>query len=197
MSQKIAAADWHAGDSVFCLLVITVSSVICLFQICLAGFFLLSAIAFMAFHGLSIGPACFLIPAEIFPLRVRGLGMGIAVAFNWGANVLVAGLVPIIIHTAGVAALFGLFFATTLVAWLIFLFIYPGNQRQTLEQIERNVSANLPCIQLGTPYDSTIKNKTALVTAAGQGIGQQQPLLLHRQVHASSHWISIPMHWKL
>jgi len=41
----------------------------------LGWLFFICAIVFMIFHGISIGPACFLIPAEIFPLRIRGLGM--------------------------------------------------------------------------------------------------------------------------
>lgn len=118
--------------------------------ITLGWIFLLSAVVFMAFHGISIGPACFLIPAEIFPARVRGVGMGISVAFNWGANVLVAALVPILIKNFGVSSVFSVFFVITMVAWLVFYFYIPETKGTTLEQIERNVFANLPAAELGS-----------------------------------------------
>jgi sugar porter (SP) family MFS transporter len=117
--------------------------------IALGWTFLMSAIIFMAFHGISIGPACFLIPSEVFPLRVRGLGMGISVAFNWGANVIVASLVPVVINSAGVAALFGGFFVITVIAWFVFYFYIPETKETTLEQIERNVLANVRSRDLG------------------------------------------------
>ncbi len=115
----------------------------------LGWIFLISAIIFMAFHGISIGPACFLIPSEVFPLRVRGLGMGISVAFNWGANVIVASLVPVVINRFGVASLFGGFFVITIIAWLVFYFYIPETKGATLEQIERNVLANVRSRDLG------------------------------------------------
>ncbi len=115
----------------------------------LGWIFLMSAIVFMAFHGISIGPACFLIPSEVFPLHVRGLGMGISVAFNWGANVIVAGLVPVVINSFGVAALFGGFFVITVIAWLVFYYAIPETKETTLEQIERNVFANVRLRDLG------------------------------------------------
>lgn len=117
--------------------------------VALGWIFFISAVVFMAFHGISIGPACFLIPAEVFPLRVRGLGMGVSVAFNWGANVIVASLVPSIIQDFGVATLFAGFFIITVIAWLVFYFYIPETKATSLEQIERNVLANVSCRDLG------------------------------------------------
>lgn len=116
----------------------------------LGWIFLISAVVFMLFHGISIGPACFLIPSEVFPLRVRGLGMGVSVAFNWGANVIVAALVPVIIQYLGVASLFAAFFIVTVVAWLVFYYYIPETKGASLEQIERNVFADVPCVKLGS-----------------------------------------------
>lgn len=112
--------------------------------------FLISAIVFMAFHGISIGPACFLIPAEVFPARVRGLGMGISVAFNWGANVIVAATVPVVIKYLGVSTLFGAFFVITVIGWVVFRYYIPETKGTTLEQIERNILANVKARDLGS-----------------------------------------------
>jgi sugar porter (SP) family MFS transporter len=132
------------------LLCITLGFALVTNSTALGWIFLINAIVFMAFHGISIGPACFLIPSEVFPIRVRGLGMGISVAFNWGANVIVAALVPVIIQYVGVASLFATFFLITVIAWLVFYFYIPETKGTTLEQIERNVLANKACVELGT-----------------------------------------------
>lgn len=131
------------------LLIITVGFIFVKTPFALGMLFLVSAIVFMAFHGISIGPACFLIPAEIFPTKVRGLGMGVSVAFNWGANVVVAAMLPLIIQYFGVATLFGGFFVITVIAWLVFYYFIPETKGTTLEQIERNVLANVKSRDLG------------------------------------------------
>lgn len=140
----------------FILLVISLSFSLIINPMVLGWIFLICAIVFMAFHGISIGPACFLIPAEIFPARVRGLGMGISVAFNWGANVIVAAALPSVIQHFGVAVLFAAFFVITIIGWLIFYFYIPETKGTTLEQIECNVLANVKSRDLGNTYEKTL-----------------------------------------
>ncbi len=93
---------------------------------------------FMLFHGIGIGPACFLIPAEIFPLRIRGRGMGISVACNWGANVIVTFIVPTGLALLGAGKLFLGFFLVSTLGYIIFYFIVPETRGMTLEEIETN-----------------------------------------------------------
>ena len=111
--------------------------------------FFICALIFMAFHGISIGPACFLIPSEVFPTRVRALGMGVSVAFNWGANVIIAAIIPTVIKNYGVADLFGGFFVMTIIGWLVFKYYIPETKGVTLEQIENNVINNVKARALG------------------------------------------------
>src|SRR3990167_7865538 len=119
------------------LLVITVGFSVVRNPMGLGWIFLISAIVFMAFHGISIGPACFLIPSEVFPTKVRGLGMGVSVAFNWGANVIVAAMLQLVIEYFGVATLFAAFFILTILAWFVFHYFIPETKGTSLEQIER------------------------------------------------------------
>ena len=53
--------------------------------------------------------ASWIIPSEVFPIRVRGKAIGLATMGNWTANVIVAFLTPILIRP-DVANVSGTFF---------------------------------------------------------------------------------------
>jgi MFS family permease len=109
----------------------------------------IGTVVFMIFHGIGIGPACFLIPAEIFPARVRGFGMGISVACNWGANVMVAYLTPVALGSIGAANLFFILFAVTVVGFVVFYLFVPETGNVSLEVIETNILDNVKSRNLG------------------------------------------------
>ena len=111
---------------------------------------LISMMLFVACQGFSTGPACWLIPSEIFPLKIRGVGMGIAVAFNWGTNVIVGFLFPIVLHRWGATASFGIFLVIAVIAALYFYFQVPETKNMSLERIEENLLQNKPLRELGS-----------------------------------------------
>ena len=115
----------------------------------LALLFLGSAIFFMLLHGTSIGPACFLIPSEIFPNQVRGIFMGISVAINWLANTIISILTPLIINSHGISSLFLIFFILTVIGFIIFYFFVPETKNVELETIEKNIINGSKCLYLG------------------------------------------------
>jgi len=49
----------------------------------------LSLAAYVGFFAIGLGPVFWLLIAEIFPLYIRGRGMGVATIANWGSNLLV------------------------------------------------------------------------------------------------------------
>ncbi|MGM0530763.1 MAG: sugar porter family MFS transporter [Bacteroidota bacterium] len=49
-----------------------------------------SMIIYIPFFALTLGPVGYVIMSEVFPTRVRGLGMSVALFFNWVANFVVA-----------------------------------------------------------------------------------------------------------
>ncbi|WP_338448126.1 MFS transporter [Niallia oryzisoli] len=76
--------------------------------------------------------------SEIFPARVRGLGMGTAVLFLWFCNFLVGLFFPILLNEVGLSATFFLF-AVFAILGVIFIAKYlPETRGLTLEQIEDN-----------------------------------------------------------
>jgi SP family galactose:H+ symporter-like MFS transporter len=49
----------------------------------------LSLAAYVGFFAIGLGPVFWLLISEIFPLYIRGRGMGAATIANWGSNLLV------------------------------------------------------------------------------------------------------------
>ncbi len=108
-----------------------------------------SMLFFIACQAIGTGPACWLIPSEIFPLKIRGAGMGLAVACNWGANVVVAFLFPIVLDRFGAAISFGIFLVIAIIAYCYFYVKVPETKNVSLEQIEKNLARNRPMRELG------------------------------------------------
>jgi MFS family permease len=106
-------------------------------------------IVFIACQAIGTGPACWLIPSEIFPVKVRGLGMGLSVAFNWGTNVVVAFLFPVILSSWGGANAFLVFLIIAVVALIYFYTNVPETKGVSLEQIEENLNAGKKMRDLG------------------------------------------------
>ncbi|KAA9394290.1 sugar porter family MFS transporter [Kocuria coralli] len=78
--------------------------------------------------------------AEIFPLHMRGLGIGISVFFGWTTNGLLALFVPTLISTIHITGTFFLFAAVGLLALLFVVRFVPETRGITLEKLEEDVS---------------------------------------------------------
>ncbi|MFT4220075.1 MAG: sugar porter family MFS transporter [Microbacterium sp.] len=77
--------------------------------------------------------------SEIFPLHMRGIGMGVSVLVLWLANGVLALLVPSIVNAVGM----GLFLIFAVVNVVSFLFIFrflPETRGRTLEELEEDVT---------------------------------------------------------
>lgn len=119
----------------------------------LLGFlFFVCSVLFMIVHGLSIGPACFLIPSEVFPNKIRGLGMGVSITTNWLSNVIIAALIPFILDYLGTPVLFAIFLILTIIGLVLFIFFIPETKGASLENIEKNILANVALRDIGGKY---------------------------------------------
>ena len=104
--------------------------------------------------GISLGPIMWLVIAEIFPLRVRGLGSSIATCVNWGSNWLVTITFLGLVHLLDASGTFWVYCIVTVIS-LFFIYAYvPETKGVSLEQIEENLYRGLPAKQLGK-HDST------------------------------------------
>ena len=84
-----------------------------------------------------LGPVFWLLIAEIFPMRVRGMAMSLATAINWAANLLVSSTFLSIVQVLGPANTFWLFGGISLVAWVFVFRLVPETRGRSLEDIER------------------------------------------------------------
>ncbi|MFP3126019.1 sugar porter family MFS transporter [Ectobacillus funiculus] len=95
-------------------------------------------VLYLAFYQGAIGPMTWLILAEIFPVRFRGIGMGISILFLWICNFFVGLFFPVLLNTVGLSGTFFLF-AVFGIGGIIFIAKYlPETRGLSLEQIEDN-----------------------------------------------------------
>ncbi len=102
---------------------------------------LFSMLIYIACFGFSLGPIMWLIIAEIYPLKVRGLGCSIATAANWGSNMLVALTFLSLIEFLGASYTFSIYCALSILSVLFVYYLVPETKDITLEQMEENLRA--------------------------------------------------------
>ena len=98
-------------------------------------------IGYIASFAISLGPLPHVIMSEVFPLSVRGPGMGMASVSNWGFNFIVVFLFPILLGAIGLAGTFGLFAVVCLGGIVFTLTRVPETNGSSLERIEAHLRA--------------------------------------------------------
>lgn len=91
-------------------------------------------------YGVSLAPVTWVLIAEIFPNRIRGAAISVAVSALWIACFILTFLFPILTGRVGMAATFWLY-AGICVLGFVFVFLrVPETKGKTLEQIERELA---------------------------------------------------------
>jgi major inositol transporter-like SP family MFS transporter len=101
-----------------------------------ASVVLLLTVTFLAFQQGAISPVTWLMLSEIFPLKLRGLGMGVCVLTLWIVNFLVGLLFPIMVAGIGISTTFFIFAALGVGAMFVARAVVPETKGRTLEQLE-------------------------------------------------------------
>lgn len=96
----------------------------------------IALLLYVGCYQLSFGPIGWLMISEIFPLRVRGRGLGIAVLVNFGVNALVTFAFSPMEELVGAGNVFFIFGVIAIVAVVFVYFIVPETKGLTLEEIE-------------------------------------------------------------
>lgn len=95
-------------------------------------------ITFLAFQQGAISPVTWLMLSEIFPLRLRGLGMGVTVFCLWIVNFLVGLTFPILLSQLGLSVTFFIFVGFGILSILFVAKFLPETKGLTLEELEAN-----------------------------------------------------------
>ena len=95
-------------------------------------------VAFLFFQQGFLSPVTWLLLSELFPVRLRGMGMGFAVLCLWVANFFVGFFFPQLLFSFGLSATFFIFAGIGLVGLLFVIKFVPETRGRSLEQIERD-----------------------------------------------------------
>lgn len=99
----------------------------------------------------AVSPVTWILLSEIFPLHIRGVGMGTSVFLMWTANAAITFSFPLVVDQVGVALTFGLF-AVLNVATLAFTIAFvPETRGRSLEQIEGHFRERYGAVALSAP----------------------------------------------
>jgi MFS transporter, SP family, major inositol transporter len=79
--------------------------------------------------------------AEIFPLHMRGLGIGVAVFFGWTTNALLALFFPSLVAATGITGAFFLFAGVGVIALIFVVTQVPETRGVSLEKLEKDVTS--------------------------------------------------------
>ncbi|MDA7026609.1 sugar porter family MFS transporter [Bacillus sp. CLL-7-23] len=95
-------------------------------------------VTFLTFQQGAVSPVTWLMLSEIFPLRLRGLGMGVTVFCLWIANFFVGFTFPILLEKIGLSSTFYIFVGLGLASIIFVKIFLPETKGLTLEQLEHN-----------------------------------------------------------
>src|SRR5579859_285697 len=101
-------------------------------------FMLVLVVAAIACYAMSLAPVTWVIISEIFPNRIRGRAMSIAVMSLWIACFILTYTFPFLNHSLGPAMTFWIYAAVCVAGFLFVNFQLPETRGKTLEEIERS-----------------------------------------------------------
>ncbi len=93
-------------------------------------------VLFLAFQQGAISPVTWLMLSEIFPTRLRGLGMGVTVFCLWIINFSIGLMFPVLLASVGLSTTFFIFVALGILAMTFVFKFLPETKGLSLEQLE-------------------------------------------------------------
>jgi SP family sugar porter-like MFS transporter len=92
-------------------------------------------------YALSLAPVTWVLISEIFPNRLRGIGVSISVSALWSASFLLTFTFPILNRVLGNAGTFWTYAGVCLVGFFFVYLRIPETKGKTLEEIEREFTS--------------------------------------------------------
>jgi major inositol transporter-like SP family MFS transporter len=108
------------------------------------GFVILAfTVTFLAFQQGAISPVTWLMLSEIFPLKIRGMGMGISVFVLWMVNFAVSFTFPVLVDAITISNTFFVFVVLGVGAILFAYKFVPETRGRSLEELEQDFKGQL------------------------------------------------------
>jgi sugar porter (SP) family MFS transporter len=105
----------------------------------LAWLAVVTLMVYVASFAISLGPIFWLLIAEIYPLRVRGIAEGSAAGVNWAFNFLVSLTFLTLVELLGPSLTFWVYALLGIGSWLFSYYLVPETKGRTLEEIEHSL----------------------------------------------------------
>lgn len=99
-------------------------------------------LAAIACYAVSLAPVTWVLISEIFPTRVRGAAVSIAVICLWAANWALTQFFPVLNSRFGTASIFGLFAAFCAVGLVVLALKLPETRGRSLEDLESQLTSS-------------------------------------------------------
>lgn len=113
---------------------------------------------------ISLGSLFWVMIAEIYPGKVRGLAMSIATLMHWVANFLVSISFLSFLEDLGEVTVFTFFALMCLAAYLVIYFFAPETRGLSLEKLEHNLAYARRIRDIGQPLGSSSTTKSLDLT---------------------------------
>ena len=97
-----------------------------------------SVMLYVASFAISLGPIFWLLIAEIYPLRIRGVAMGAVTMTNWAFNLIVALTFLLLVEKLGPAPTFWAYALVSVASWIFAWRMVPETKGRTLEEINED-----------------------------------------------------------
>ena len=97
---------------------------------------LIAILAYIAFFAISLGPLAFVVIAEIFSNRNRGMAMSVCIFFLWASVYAVSQSFPMLLASIGSAFTFWVYMLMSVFAFLFVYKLIPETKGKSLEEIE-------------------------------------------------------------
>jgi sugar porter (SP) family MFS transporter len=101
---------------------------------------LIFTLAAIGCYAMSLAPVTWVLISEIFPNRIRGAAVSIAVSALWIASFILTFTFPVILQAIGSAATFWLYASICFVGFIFIWRRVPETKGKTLEQIEQQLT---------------------------------------------------------
>lgn len=98
---------------------------------------LIAILAYISFFAISLGPLAFVVIAEIFSNRNRGMAMSVCIFFLWASVYAVSQSFPMLLASIGSSLTFWVYMLMSVFAFLFVYKLIPETKGKSLEEIER------------------------------------------------------------